>query len=443
MFNFIEIISYILIGIYVSFIYNFLVITEPFSFYLPGGISKYYKVHINITKKFEDIVGFEDIKKEFKAHLKYFQQQKISKGFIFQGQSGCGKTLMAKAIAGESKLPFIEIFTNNLKDDNIPTVINTIINKYQPCIIFIDECYNNVNSSKDILMRELNGMSVLKNVFLIFSTSTELNPSICRFGRFDKIIKFQLPTYKDRLEMFKSMGYEKASKLAQKTCNLSFADISIIPQEVEFVKMYEGDKDNINILSKVIDNIRYGRCASQYKPNFVTLIRLAYHEIGHLLMSYVLKGMEKPNNVTIIPSGKFAGSVSFNTKDNMYKTQSDIYRNIIVLLASSVFETHYLGEYSTLCEDDFERIDELFELLDKNQMLGYTFLRSLSNQEDRISDIMLIFENIIKDCIKTYEPIIQKLYTELILHESLHEDQINKIIGSDPYNSIDISILDI
>lgn len=455
--TFIEAISYIGIGIYLTLMYKFLSETEPFSFYLPGGIGKFYKVHKDITTKFTDIVGSEEIKDELKAHLKYFREKNLTKGFVFQGASGCGKTYFAKAVAGESDLPFIEIFTNDLKEVHIPTVLNSVIKKYAPCIIFIDECSNILSHSRDTLLRKLDGMTEIDNVFLILATTDDIEPSMCRSGRIDKVIKFQLPTYNDRLEMFNKMGYERASKLAQQTGNFTYADISIIPREVDFINIcgdkYEDeyqDKDydereseEYDILIKAIDLIKYGRHTSQYKPDSVTSRRLAYHEIGHLLLSYVLKDMEKPHKITIVPEGRFAGNVSFNTKDNVYKTQTDIFIKIAVLLASSVFETHYLGEYSTLCEDDFEKIDELFEILDKNQMLGYTFLRSLTDREERVAEIMGNLELIIKECITNHNDIIEQLHSELLSRETLNEKEIKEILGLDIYNSIDIFIYEI
>jgi ATP-dependent Zn protease len=423
--TFIEALSYMTIGIYLTIVYKILSEIEPFSFYLPGGVRRYYKVHKDITTKFSDVIGSENIKKELRAHLRYFQEEELTKGFVFQGPTGCGKTFMAKAIAGESEIPFIEIFNN----DHITTVLNTVIKKYSPCIIFIDECCDVT------FLRELDEMD---KIFLILATNEEVNPAMCRSGRIDKVIKFQLPTYDDRLELFESMGYEEKSfKLAQQTGGLSFADISIIPRESKFVMLLE-EKPEEEILDKVIETLKFGRHTSEYNVDPVLSRRLAYHEVGHLFLSYVLKGFHKPNNVTIIPKGQFAGNVAFNIKDDIYKTQTDILGTITVLLASSIFETHYLGEYSTLCKDDFDKIDELFVTMKDNQMLGYTFLHTSSNetQEAQILEIMDKLKTIIVDCINIYGDEIDELHAELLLRESLNEKEIKEILGTDIYDSI-------
>ena len=89
--------------------YFYISTIEPFCFYLPGGLGRHYKICKNISTRFSDIVGCEEIKEEIKNHIKYFQNKKLTKGFLFTGPSGTGKTMMAKAIAGESNLPFVEI----------------------------------------------------------------------------------------------------------------------------------------------------------------------------------------------------------------------------------------------------------------------------------------------------------------------------------------------
>ena len=113
--NFIEAISYTGLGIYLTGMYYYFSTIEPFCFYLPGGLGRFYQIHKNITTKFDDIVGCDVIKDELRAHLQFFREKKLTKGWMFHGPSGTGKTMMARAIAGESQLPFIEIFTTFLK----------------------------------------------------------------------------------------------------------------------------------------------------------------------------------------------------------------------------------------------------------------------------------------------------------------------------------------
>lgn len=434
--EFITAVGYIGLGVYFTFMYNFLSMIEPFCFYLPYGIGRYYKVHKNITTKFSDVIGSEEIKDELKAHLKYFTLTKnISKGFLFQGVSGTGKTNMARAVAGESNLPFIEIFINDIKEVNIPLVFNAVTKKYSPCIIFIDECVSIMNDFSDTFLRKFDGLESIDNVFLILATTGKVNPAMNRSGRIDKVINFGLPTYNDRLEMFNKMSFEKASELAQQTTGLTYADLSIIPREIKFLEIAQ-EIDQKEALPKVINRLKFGRHTSQFKPDEMLSTRLAYHEIGHLLMSYVLKGVVKPNKVTTTPIGKFGGSVTFNTMDLIYKTRSEIIKEIVILLASSVFEKYYLGEYSTLCEDDFEKIDKLFKILEDNKMLGYD--TSFENRNEQRVDLLNKCKAFIKDCISKYDVDIKSIYGELIIRETLNEKDIKEILGCNIYDILDL-----
>ena len=421
--------------------YQYLASIEPFCFYLPGGLGQYYKVHKNITTKFNDIIGSESIKEELQGHLKFFQEKKLTKGFLFYGPSGTGKTMMARAIAGESDLPFIEIFTSDLMNAHIPTVINAVMKKHSPCIIFIDECSNIIGKFNDTLLRKIDGITSIENVIMILATNKELDPAIHRSGRIDKVINFQLPTYNDRKDMFLKMGQNKegASELAQRTANFSYADISVIPRETEFVKLAYQLKDGHETTTRVIDRLKFGRNTSQFELGQDLRIRLAYHEIGHLILAYLLKDVEKPHKITLVPEGKIGGHVAFNVSDVLSKTRKDILKSIAVLLASSIFETHYLGEYSTLCEDDFKKIEDLINVLNKNQMLGYNFLYSCpKDRQKEVKDIIDNLNKFIKEIIEQHNAIIQKFHDKLLLSETLNEKEIKELLGEDLLNNVDL-----
>ena len=428
----------VIMGIYIVLFYQFLSKLEPFCFYLPGCIGQFYKVHKDVKTKFDDIIGAGDIKDELRGHLKYFREKNLTKGFLFQGQSGTGKTLMAKAVAGESSLPFIEIFTNNLRYAHIPTVLNAVIKKYSPCIIFIDECNSIIGEFNDTFLRKLDGIESIKNVFLILATTRCVDSAICRSGRIDKTIHFQLPTHNDRVEMFLKFGYNEnnALQLAERTGDFTYADISIIPRETDFIKLVK-EVDNSQATDQAINHIKFGRHTSRHVLNPETKSRLAYHEIGHLLVACLLKDVEKPYNITLTPEGKVAGNVLFNSDDLICTTRSDILKRIAVCLASSTFETHYLGEYSTFCEDDFKMIDELFKIMNRSRMLGYNFLSIISNDEPVFIDILSKLEDIIRDVIIKYNDIILTLHAELMYHQSLNEKQIKHIIGN-VYDTMDL-----
>lgn len=429
--------SWLFLGGYIVWLYTYLSEIEPFCFYLPGGLGKYYKIHKNIETKFSDVVGCDEIKEELKCHLEFFNKTKLTKGWLFNGPPGTGKTLMAKAVAGETNLPFIEVFTNNLTNSHIPTVLNKVIKKHSPCIIFIDECSNIFGQFSDTLLRQIDGIDCIKDVFLIIATDKKLDDSFVRSGRIDKVINFVKPLHNDRKKMFLHIGYEEkeAYKLAQQTSGLTYADISIIPREINFQKLLGKDQNT----NKIIDNIRFGRNTSNIKINDDQRDRIAYHEIGHLMVSCLIKGCDKPYKITIISDGRFVGRVEIIKDDDVYKTKTDIIKNIAVLLGSSVFEKHYFKEYSTLCCHDFEVIDKLIDIMKDNYMLGYksTGKKYLTQvQFDEVDRIVNKLQSIISNIIDTHKDIIEILYRELITNETLMIDNINNIIKADIYDTI-------
>lgn len=152
-----EILGWISVGSLYTWIYQLLASTEPFSFYLPGGLGKYYRIHKKITTKFTDVIGCDNLKKEVQSNL----DGSKGKGYIFAGPPGLGKTLMARAIAGETKLPFIEIFANETQGSNIPTVFNKVAKIHRPCIILMDEGIRFIQPSATIFFEKSMGLILL------------------------------------------------------------------------------------------------------------------------------------------------------------------------------------------------------------------------------------------------------------------------------------------
>ena len=109
MHSFTEACSYIGLGIYLSGMYYYLSTIEPFCFYLPGGLGKFYKIHKNITTKFDDIVGCEKIKDELRLHLQFFKEKKLTKGWMFNGPSGTGKNMMHMQLQGRVNCNYLNI----------------------------------------------------------------------------------------------------------------------------------------------------------------------------------------------------------------------------------------------------------------------------------------------------------------------------------------------
>lgn len=420
------------VGIYMSLLYQFLCKIEPFCFYLPGGLGHYYTVHQNIGVRLSDVIGYEEIKQDIKHNLQYFTNNHSFTGWLFRGPNGSGKTFMAKAIAGEAQIPFIEIYTDNMPGTNIPVVFNVVVKHHSPCIIFIDECGSTINPFVDIFLRKLDGMTKLQGVFLIVATSEDITKSLTRSGRIDKVINFSLPTLTQRKEVLKTFPLtdQEIVKLGEITYGFSYADMAIISREMKVMNK-DGPLNLDELIYKIGIYKSSGISDIKYEITNQDKIRTAYHEVGHCLISLVLKGTNKPHRLTIRSEGDLFGNVQFKIVNDKYRTYSGYLKEIAVLLASSVFEQYYLAEYSSLCDHDFKHIRDLIIEMTNNTILENFFLmkeKPKFNQE-KINQIMCSLIRFIINIIDNHKEIIGILVDELLEKETLHEVDIKRITG--------------
>jgi len=162
--------------------------------------------------------------------------------------------MMAKAIATEIDVPFIEVFMNDISTAYIPRVLTTISKKYSKAIILMDECDNIVSSFNNTLLRQIDGMDSVNNIMFILTSNNEAPKNITRSGRIDRIIKFNLPSYQDRIDIINTLntGVEDfdTEKIAKMTNGFSHADLMKLKYEL---------KDNpCRDIVSVINLINYG-----------------------------------------------------------------------------------------------------------------------------------------------------------------------------------------
>ena len=144
---------------------------EPFCFYIPGGVGKRYIVHKNVATRYDDLIGCDETKDEIKIFL---QTDSLSRGrgMMFLGPPGNGKTMMARAIAGECNIPFIEIFCDDHTTiSRLPTILDHIMKYYPKCVLFLDECETILKQSTGPLLRKIDGLSSDTNIIFICCTN--------------------------------------------------------------------------------------------------------------------------------------------------------------------------------------------------------------------------------------------------------------------------------
>lgn len=416
------------LGMYAYWVYTHILINmPPLCFYLPGGLGQYYHVCKDINITFDDIIGCQNIKRDLKLYIKHIHSLNMGKGLFFTGPSGNGKTFMAKALANESALPFIEIDTQNTRFVSLPNIIRHIHCHYGRCIIFIDECDTIINEYSDSLLRTLDGLIDNSNIVLILATNKTIDKSLTRSGRIDKVIQFNPPSYTDRLIMFEKLNLPHVI-LADSTAGFSYADISRVAREYKCLMNIMNESPDM-ILDQILKSIKFGRQTQQFDISTENKNRIIYHEIGHCLIAYLLG--YSLNGITVVPQGQILGHIQLNDKNSSYMTKIDILAYICIYLAGSVSELHHCHSTSTLSSSDNTKIDEYLNILKKNYMLSY---------DPKIDTHSLLnhFQLFIEDQFKKHSTEISNLYQSLQMDESLPQDKIIELIGQSKFASIQL-----
>jgi ATP-dependent metalloprotease FtsH len=451
----------------------------------------------NINIKFKDIIGQKNAKEsvmEFVDILKNNDKYnsigvKVPKGALLSGPPGTGKTLLAKAIASESNLPFINmngsdfnaifVGVGSAKIKNLFKEAKKAANENGGCVIFIDEIdaigqkrnvANNFggNSERENtlnqLLSEMDGFDTTSNVLTFGATNRPelLDEALLRPGRFDRKIVVDLPTFQDRIDLF--TYYLSKLKIDEKiiknlsitssklTPGLSGADISNIVNESGIIsvrnkKSIVSEKE----IKEAIDYVLLGNKRENILSEEEKKI-IAYHEAGHAVLSYFLPLVENPIKVSIIPREKgmlgFSQSEFSNEKLQSKKKMS---QNINVLMAGRAAEEIFCNDITNGASNDIQKATELSKkylntfgfhpsnkFMNMNETTQFkneysSFIRYESEKEGQ-NFLNSKYEETLQLVI-LYEKEIIFLKEQLLEKETIFEKDINKIKSLKKYNS--------
>jgi cell division protease FtsH len=323
---------------------------------MPFGKSNYdLEISQNTGVKFDDVAGIDSEKREIAEivdFLKTPQRYKdagasVPKGCLLSGAPGTGKTLLAKAIAGEAGVPFIscsasqfiELFVG-LGASRIRGLFETA-RKNAPCIIFIDEIdaiakqrggavsaggggNDEREQTLNQLLTEMDGFEDNSGVILLGATNREdvLDPALLRPGRFDRKIQVSLPDAEGRVKILKVHSKNKnidsgvnLENLAKKTIGCSGAELMNIMNEAAIFAARENTKViNENHIYDAYEKITIG-LPKERSYNKDTKRLVAYHEAGHALVGLLLKNFDRLEKITILPRGGAGGFTQFLPED--------------------------------------------------------------------------------------------------------------------------------
>ncbi|MDI6771822.1 MAG: ATP-dependent zinc metalloprotease FtsH [bacterium] len=445
---------------------------------------------------FGDVAGVEEAKEElqeiieFLKYPKKFQAlgAKIPRGVLLVGPPGSGKTLLAKAIAGEAEVPFFSISGSEFVEMFVGVGASRVrdlfdqAKKSVPCLVFIDEIdavgrqrgaglgggHDEREQTLNQLLVEMDGFDPNSGIIVIAATNRPdiLDPALLRPGRFDRRIVVDNPDTKGRRAILEVHVKGKPiaedadlGVLAKRTPGFSGADLANMVNEAALLAARR-DKKKIGAaeMDEAIDRVIAGpqRRSRVLTPKERELT--AHHEAGHVLLAKVIPGADPPHKVTILPRGMALGYVMFAPPEDKYTyTRAEILARITVGLGGRVAEEIVFNEVTTGAQNDFEAATELARKMVteygmSNKLgplslgkrhgpifLGRDLVESRNYSEEIAYEIDKEIRRIIDECyeraraaILEHRDALDRIAQALIEHESLEAEDLNRLFAGEP-----------
>jgi cell division protease FtsH len=443
-----------------------------------------------VTTRFTDVEGIDSAKEELeeivdflKTPERYFGSgAKIPRGALLAGAPGTGKTLLARAIAGESNVPFIQCSAANFVEMFVGVGAKRVRELFeqaranQPCIVFIDEIDavgkkrsaggmpSNDEREQTInqLLTEMDGFDNETGIVVIAATNRVdiLDDALLRPGRFDRKIQVTLPSVQGRRKILGVHARDKTlddtvdlTNIAKQTTGFSGADLANLLNECAIRAVKDGDG---TITKEIVENV-YQRVVVGAKGDVKFSLRkkelVAYHEAGHAIMGVLVPDYDTVRKVSIIPRGA-AGGITFfqpseeNADSAMY-TKEYLLSQIKVALGGRAAEEIIYGKYkvTTGASSDYAMVYQIAREMVTTYGLGrYKFdYRNMSSDSAALVDDEI--DDIINDCyddtirtLKTNMYQLERLKEKLIEEEIVDGDWVYELFGKARCDEFDCSV---
>ncbi|MBF0587367.1 ATP-dependent zinc metalloprotease FtsH [Prosthecochloris sp. N3] len=456
----------------------------------------------DVKVTFDDVAGVNEAVEELKETVEFLMNPekfqkiggKIPKGVLLLGSPGTGKTLLAKAIAGEAKVPFFSISGADFVEMFVGVGAARVRDLFEtakknaPCIVFIDEIdavgrsrgaglgggHDEREQTLNQLLVEMDGFTTKDNVILIAATNRPdvLDTALLRPGRFDRQITIDKPDIRGREAILKIHARKTPftedvdlKEIAQSTPGFSGADLANLINEAALLASRKGrEKITAEDFDDARDKILMGpERRSMYISDLQKKIT-AYHESGHVLAAKFTKGSDPIHKVTIIPRGRSLGQTAYLPLEDRYTHNREyLIAMITYALGGRVAEELIFNETSTGAANDIEKATDIARKMVRNwgmsEKLGpinfgdghkevflgkdYSHVREYS--EETALQIDVEVRKIIMECMEKartimsdHEDALHKLAEALIEKEALSGEEVDALIretGATPADS--------
>ena len=458
------------------------------------GKSRAKKMNEGFTKvTFEDVAGVEEAKNELAEVVDFLRNPKkytalgakIPKGILLLGPPGCGKTLLARAVAGEANVPFFYISGSDFVEMFVGVGASRVRDLFsnaraeRPCLIFIDEIdavgrqrgtglgggNDEREQTLNQLLIEMDGFEANSGIILIAATNRPdvLDPALLRPGRFDRQVVVDAPDVKGREHIISVHLRNKPTNedvdpkvIAERTAGFSGADLANLVNEAALIAAKNGQTKIINEnIDEAIDKVIAGPEKKSRLIHKDEKKITAYHEAGHAIVMEHFENNEKVHKVSIMPRGRALGLTWYRPDEDKYLiTRTELINKICGLLGGRVAEEVILNECTTGASNDLERATNIVRQMvcelgmsknlgpivfgkhSDNPFLGRDFHEQRNYSENIAEAIDKEIQSIIAQCYETTKEIIENsrenmesVVKVLIEKETIEREEFLEIVN--------------